>query len=115
MEVSKMGKSVCLALGLGLLYAAPGVADQKAGADLAANAALKYWQAFSTMPKLDENFQPGDVGTMPLDAKTKELVASADYALEQMHYGAALPQRWAPAWRKTASAPGCRSARRPAI
>jgi hypothetical protein len=90
-----MGKVVCIALGLGLLFTAPAPAGEKPApndADLAANAALKYWQAFSTMPKLDEKFQPGDVETMPLDAKTKRLIGSADYSLEQMHYGAALPR-----------------------
>ncbi len=87
-----MANCLCLAFGLGLLCAAPPVAEENHNADLAANAALKYWQAFSTMPKLDEKFQPGDVGTMPLDAKTKELVASAAYSLEQLHYGAALPR-----------------------
>jgi hypothetical protein len=92
MEVSKVGKIASVALGLGLLFTATAPAGEKPDADLAANAALKYWQAFSTMPKLDEKFQPGDVGTMPLDAKTKELVASAAYSLEQLHYGAALPR-----------------------
>ncbi len=91
-----MVKTVCLALGLGLLLTAPALAADKSDADLAANAALKYWQAFSTMPKLDDKFWSTDVQAMPLDAKTKELVASAAYALEQMHYGAALPRcTWA--------------------
>lgn len=83
-----MFKSLCTAFGLGLLIAGPAAA----GDDLAANAALKYWQAFSTMPKLDEKTQPADLASMPLDDKAKALVASADYALEQMHYGAALPR-----------------------
>jgi hypothetical protein len=92
MEVLKVGKIVCVALGLGLLFTAPAPAAEKSDADLAANAALKYWQAFSTMPKLDEKFQPGDVDKMALDAKTKKLIDSAAYSLEQMHYGAALPR-----------------------
>jgi hypothetical protein len=96
LEVSKVGKTVCIALGLGLLCVGPVAADEKLDADLAANAALKYWQAFSTMPKLDDKFWSKDVATMPLDAKTKELVASAAYSLEQLHYGAALPRcAWA--------------------
>ena len=83
-----MSKSFYIAFGLGLLCAGPAAAAD----DLAANAALKYWQAFSTMPKLDEKTQPADVASMPLDDKAKALVASADYSLEQMHYGAALPR-----------------------
>ncbi len=83
-----MFKSLCVALGLGLLVAGPAAA----GDDLAANAALKYWQAFSTMPKLDGKEQPADLASMPLDDKAKALVASADYSLEQMHFGAALPR-----------------------
>jgi hypothetical protein len=80
-----------------LLCAASAFAADKPDADLAANAALKYWQAFSTMPKLDEKTQPADIQAMPLDDKAKALLASADYALEQMHYGAALPRCvWAP-------------------
>jgi hypothetical protein len=85
-----MAKILPVVLTLALLYPAAAVAGEKPDADLAANAALKYWQAFSTMPKLDEKFPPGEIETMPLDAKTKELVASASYSLEQMHYGAAL-------------------------
>jgi hypothetical protein len=85
------------AVGLAFLIAAGVFAADKPDADLAANAALKYWCAFSTMPKLDEKTAPVDVAAMPLDDKAKALVASADYALEQMHYGAALPRCvWAP-------------------
>jgi hypothetical protein len=61
--------------------------------DLGANAALKYWQAFATMPKLTdaEQNQLADALNRPLDAHTKETVAQADYALQMMHDGAALP------------------------
>ena len=89
-EVSEMTKSLCIALSLAVLCSTAAVADEKPDADLAANAALKYWQAFATMPKLDENFSSKDIDAMPLNAKTKELIASAHYSLEQMHYGAAL-------------------------
>jgi hypothetical protein len=90
-----MAKAVFVALAL--LCAARAFAADKPDADLAANAALKYWVAFSTMPKLDEKTQPADIQAMPLDDKAKALLASADYALEQMHYGAALPRCvWAP-------------------
>lgn len=92
-----MAKIASLVLGLAVLGAAPAPAADKPDADLGANAALKYWCAFSTMPKLDETFSAGDSRTMPLDDKAKALVASAAYSLEQMHYGAALPRCvWAP-------------------
>ena len=48
-----MAKASSFLLVLALLGAAP-AADDKSDADLAANAALKYWQAFATLPKLDE-------------------------------------------------------------
>src|SRR5438270_12112532 len=91
-----MVKASPLVLLLAALCAAPAVAADKPEADLAANAALKYWVAFSTLPKSDDKERP-DYLTMPLDDKAKALVASADYSLEQMHYGAALPRCvWAP-------------------
>ena len=81
-----MFKSLCFALALVLPCAAPAAAD-----DLAANAALKYWQAFATLPKTDEKTTPEWL-SMPLDAKAKGRVADAGYSLEQMHYAAALPR-----------------------
>ncbi|HVS37985.1 MAG TPA: hypothetical protein VMS17_20665 [Gemmataceae bacterium] len=87
-----MVKSASFLLGLAALCAAPAAADDKPDADLGANAALKYWQAFSTLPKLDEGFSSQDARTAPLDDKTKELVAGAAYSLQEMHYAAALPR-----------------------
>ena len=83
-----MFKSLSLALALGFFCAVPAVAAD----NLAANAALKYWQAFATLPKMDDKAPRPEWPTMPLDAKAKELVASAGYSLEQMHYAAALPR-----------------------
>ena len=62
--------------------------------DLAANAALMYWQAFATMPKLSdaEQNQLADALNKPLDARVKETVAQADYSLQMMHDGAKLPR-----------------------
>src|ERR1700674_1897643 len=66
-----------------------------AGPDLGGNAALEYWQAFATLPKLTDAEQTrlnAEFLTMPLDAHARELVTRADYALKMMHYGAALPR-----------------------
>jgi hypothetical protein len=59
----------------------------------AGNAALKYWQAFATLPpleKADEERLRADSLTMPLDANARELVAKADYSLKMLHRAAAL-------------------------
>ena len=59
------------------------------------NAALKYWQAFATLPpleKADEERLRADSSTMPLDANARELVEKADYSLKMLHRAAALPR-----------------------
>src|SRR5713226_7712684 len=64
-------------------------------ADPNTNAALSYWQAFATLPHLtdaEQNKLTSECLTMPLDAPTREPVDKADYALQMMHRGAALPQ-----------------------
>lgn len=81
-----MVRWLLIVLALGLLGASAAAA---ADDDLAANAALKYWQAFATLPKSDDKEYP-DFVQMPLDDNAKGLVAPAEYSLEQMHYGAAL-------------------------
>jgi hypothetical protein len=63
-------------------------------ADLDANAALQYWQAFAGLPRLtgaEEKHLNDECVTMPLDAQARELVAKADYSLKMMHRGAARP------------------------
>jgi hypothetical protein len=88
-----MPRALCLAmtflvLPLGHIYA-------DGPPESGANAALKYWQAFATLPtlthdeqaKLNQNYL-----TMPLDARARELVGKADYALKMMRRGAALPR-----------------------
>ena len=60
-----------------------------------ANAVLKYWQAFATLPQLTDaegQTLKAECLTMPLDAHASEIVAKADYALQMLHYGAALPR-----------------------
>lgn len=59
------------------------------------NAALKYWQAFATLPSLEkaeEERLRADSSTMPLDAEARDLVAKADYSLKMLHRAAALPR-----------------------
>jgi hypothetical protein len=61
--------------------------------DAGANAALKYWQAFATLPtfsKAEQNKLNAECLSMPLDAHARELVARADYALRMMGRGAAI-------------------------
>jgi hypothetical protein len=69
-----------------------------ADSDLGANAALKYWQAFATLPKLSDAEQHAvmrESTTMPLDAHARDIVKNADYSLRLIHVGAALrPCDW---------------------
>jgi hypothetical protein len=79
-----------------------GFAGAGTPADLGANAALKYAQAFATMP----GFTAAEWGkvleecqSMPLDARARGLVTKAQYALDMMHRGAALPHcDWGIGW-----------------
>jgi hypothetical protein len=77
-------------LGLPLGYASADAPPAPIG-----NAALKYWQAFATLPQLTEaegQKLSAECLTMPLDAQAREIVSKAEYALQMMHYGAALPR-----------------------
>ena len=68
-------------------------ADAPSG--LGANAALKYWQAFATLPKFTDAEQTKLMAehlTMPLDAQSRESVAKAEYALRMMYHGTVLPR-----------------------
>ena len=58
------------------------------------NAALKYWQAFATLPQFAdaENKKLAEVLTTPLDDLTRKILTDAQYSLQMMHYGAALPR-----------------------
>jgi hypothetical protein len=87
-----MLRAVCLAMTVLVLSWAHSRAETPT--DLGANAALKYWQAFATMPKLtdaEQNKLP-EYLSKPLDAHVKELVTQSDYSLQMMHYAAALPR-----------------------
>jgi hypothetical protein len=91
-------KSLAMAVLVLFLTAAP----TEAGPDLRANAALKYWQAFTTLPRFtadEQNKLKAECATLPLDARAREMVTQARYSLEMMHRGAAAPRcDWAIGW-----------------
>jgi len=93
-----MPRAMYLATTILLLLVAP--AD--AGPDLAANAALKYWQAFTTLPRFAADEQDklmAECLTMPLDTQARGMVTGATYSLDMMHRGAALTRcDWAIGW-----------------
>src|SRR5262245_12256500 len=72
-----------------------GYAQAGAPPELGANAALKYWQAFATLPRFTEAEQKKlntEYLTRPLDAQARQTLARARYALDMMQRGAALPR-----------------------
>ena len=81
-----------------LAMAVLGLPSLSASADApapVANAAMKYWQAFATLPQMtDAEGQKlsAECLTMPLDDHVRETVTRAEYALQMLHYGAALPR-----------------------
>ena len=81
-----------------------GFASAGAGSNTGANAALKYWQAFATMPKFTDAEQTkltAEFLTMPLDKHARDIVDRAEYALRIMHQGAARPQcDWSYNWEE---------------
>jgi hypothetical protein len=85
-----MVRALCLTVSLLVLQVHLACAEGPAHQD--ANAALKYWQAFATLPTLTnaEHKQLGDCLTMPLDARARETVAKARYALDMVARGAQL-------------------------
>src|SRR5262249_12569456 len=85
-----MLRSLFLAMTIFALPTESAFAD--AGPDMGGNAALKYWQAFATLPRFTdaEEKKLGEYLTIPLDTQARDLVAKADYALQMMHRGAAL-------------------------
>jgi hypothetical protein len=97
-----MSRALCLAM---TLFVFPlGSASADAPPDLAANAALKYWQAFAQLPKFTDAEQSrlnAEFLTMPLDAQAREWVTRADYALRMLYQGTALPRcDWAIGWKE---------------
>jgi hypothetical protein len=90
-----------LSLAMTISFFAVGPASANSPVDLGANAALKYWQGFATLPQFsDAEAQAlnAECLSMPLDAHAREIVSMADYSLQMLHRGAALPQcEWASA------------------
>ena len=84
-----MLRAACLAI---TLVAYPVEFNSARAVDRGENAALKYWQAFATMPKLSDAEQNrlADYPAKPLDAHSREIVSQAEYALQMMRRGAAL-------------------------
>jgi hypothetical protein len=76
---------------LTLLAGIPVFAQPKS--DLAANAAMKYWQAFAQLPPRDEATQQRlrDWPTTPLDVAARKLVADSEASFRYLRRGAALP------------------------
>ena len=62
--------------------------------DSKGNAALKYWQAFATLPKFTdaENKIIGDCLTAPLDDAARKILTSSEYSLTMLHRAAAIPR-----------------------
>lgn len=78
-----------------LAGAAPAAAHRARAADdhdLAANAALKYWQAIALMPALDEKAQTllAAFDSVPLDAPALALVDASEASLVELRRGAKL-------------------------
>src|SRR5438477_4090217 len=97
-----MLRALCLAM---ILLVFPlGATFADAPPDLGANAALKYWQAFATLPKFTDAEQTRLMAehlTMPLDAQAKQTMSRAEYALRMMHHGARLPRcDWGNGWEE---------------
>jgi len=91
-EVLLMLRALWLSLTVLVLPSAYVSADTPS--DPSGNAALKYWQAFATMPKLTDAEQNrlAEYPAKPLDAHSREIVSQAEYALKMMRRAAALRQ-----------------------
>jgi hypothetical protein len=88
-----MLRALCFSTAILALHSGHARAD--APSDLGANAALRYWQAFATMPKFtdaEENKLVAECLTMPIDGQARETLRKAEYALRMMHQGAMLPR-----------------------
>ena len=82
-----MLRALCLAM---TVLVVPGWhASAEAGTDLGENAALKYWQAFTTLPRFSGieqgKLSNGQLLSVPLGEDARVMVAKAAYALRMMH------------------------------
>ena len=82
------------ALVMVLLFTPPVAAQPRVQPDLAANAAMKYWQAFIHMPPRDEAQQERlrDWSTTPLVDAARKLVTDSGNSFLYLRRGAALPR-----------------------
>jgi hypothetical protein len=87
-----MLRAWCLAITIFLHSFNTGLAATRV--DSSGNAALKYWQAFATLPTFtdSQNKVLAEVLTTPLDDSARKIVSDADYSLQMLQFGAALPQ-----------------------
>src|SRR5690348_13081793 len=88
-----MLRAVCLAMTVCVLPL--GLATAEAPPNPDANAALKYWQAFATLPRFTDDQQKKKLAeslSKPLDAQARQMVTRAAYSVRMLHYGAALPR-----------------------
>jgi len=85
-----MLRALSLAMTILVLPLQSALAD--ASPDPGGNAALKYWQAFATLPKFTqaENQKIGECLTTPLDEPARKLLTNAEYSLQMLHRGAVL-------------------------
>jgi hypothetical protein len=86
-----MLRRTVVALGIVSLSSISAIAGDS---EVRGNAALKYWQAFATLPALSDSESQklrADALNMPLDAATRELIGKSEYSLKMLHHGAALP------------------------
>jgi hypothetical protein len=85
---------VCLTVAYLIIGAPLLVADQPptVKSDKAENAALKYWQAFGSLPRFDKDQEKvlAERDTIPLDQSVGKLIESCTHALVMLHRGAAL-------------------------
>jgi hypothetical protein len=85
-----MLRALSLTMAIFVLPMGSAFADAGSGPD--GNAALKYWQAFATLPTLTDAEQNGlaEYANKPVDAQARESVSQAEYALTMMQRGAAM-------------------------
>jgi hypothetical protein len=85
----------CLTLGIAAALAATvPLTAEPARSDLAANAALKYWEAFNFLPPRDEAEQQrlADWRTTPLDDAARKLIEHSNKSFLFLRRGAAQPR-----------------------
>ncbi len=90
-KVLSMLRALFSVMAVLVLHLRPASADTPRAAD--SNAALKYWQAFATLPHFSEAEQKtlqAQRASLPLDADVGDMVRKAAYSLRMLHRGAAL-------------------------